>query len=70
MQAAAQFIRELLKADPWDWRAVWLQGVSAIQAQAWHEAQTPFNTVYAQVPGELAPKFGRQIGRASCRERV
>lgn len=60
-QAAAQFIRELLKADPWDWRAVWLQGVSAIQAQAWHEAQAPFNTVYAQVPGELAPKFALAV---------
>ena len=42
-------------------RAVWLQGVSAIQAQAWHEAQAPFNTVYAQVPGELAPKFALAV---------
>ena len=60
-QTAAQIIQELLKADPWDWRAVWYQGVSAVQAGSWHEAQAPFNTVYAQVPGELAPKFALAV---------
>ncbi len=58
---AAKVIRELLKADPWDWRAVWMQGLVAVQARSWHEAQAPFNTVYAQVPGELAPKFALAV---------
>ncbi len=58
---AAQVIRELLRADPWDWRAVWMQGLAAVQAHSWHEAQAPFNTVYAQVPGELAPKFALAV---------
>ncbi|MGI5950260.1 MAG: tetratricopeptide repeat protein [Brooklawnia sp.] len=58
---AAAVIRELLRADPWDWRAIWMQGLAAVQARAWHEAQAPFNTVYAQVPGELAPKFALAV---------
>lgn len=60
-KTAASVIQELLKADPWDWRAIWMQGISAMQAGAWHEAQAPFNTVYAQVPGELAPKFALAV---------
>lgn len=54
---AAKVIQGLLKSDPWDWRAVWMQGVLAVNQGRWHEAVAPFNTVYAQVPGELAPKF-------------
>jgi serine/threonine-protein kinase PknG len=60
-RTAAQVIRELLKADPWDWRAIWMQGLAAVQAHAWHEGQAPFNTVYGQVPGELAPKFALAV---------
>ena len=54
---AAKVIQGMLKSDPWDWRAVWMQGVLAVAQGKWHEAVAPFNTVYAQVPGELAPKF-------------
>ena len=60
-RTAAQVIRELLKADPWDWRAIWMQGLAAVQARSWHEAQAPFNTVYGQVPGELGPKFALAV---------
>ncbi|WIY81973.1 tetratricopeptide repeat protein [Propionimicrobium sp. PCR01-08-3] len=58
---ASRIIRELLKADPWDWRAIWMQGLAAVASHSWHEAQAPFNTVYAQIPGELAPKFALAV---------
>ena len=49
--------RTLLDADPWDWRAVWLQGLAALQAGRACDAVGAFNTVYGQLPGELAPKL-------------
>jgi len=49
--------RTLLDADPWDWRAVWLQGLAALQAGRARDAVGAFNTVYGQLPGELAPKL-------------
>ncbi|MFC5380094.1 serine/threonine-protein kinase [Aquipuribacter nitratireducens] len=49
--------RELLRLDPWDWRAVWLQGLAALAADDGRAARGAFNAVYGQVPGELAPKL-------------
>ncbi len=60
-KTVARIIRELLRVDPWDWRAIWMQGLQAVQSHSWHEAMAPFNTVYAQVPGELAPKFALAV---------
>lgn len=60
-QLASATIQEMLRADPWDWRAVWMQGVLAVRAKAWRNAQAPFNTVYSQVPGEVAPKYALAI---------
>ncbi|MCU1537897.1 MAG: serine/threonine protein kinase, partial [Humibacillus sp.] len=48
---------ELLTADPWEWRAVWIQGLIALDAGEARLAQASFNAVYGQVPGELAPKL-------------
>ena len=48
---------ELLTADPWEWRAVWLQGLKALALADGRAAQAAFNAVYGQVPGELAPKL-------------
>ena len=48
---------EMLRDDPWDWRAVWLQGLAALAARDAKGAQSSFNAVYGQVPGELAPKL-------------
>jgi serine/threonine-protein kinase PknG len=49
--------RALLAADPWDWRAVWMQGLAALLAGRAADAVGAFNTVYGQLPGELAPKL-------------
>lgn len=48
---------ELLSADPWEWRAVWVQGLAALERGDSRAAQAAFNAVYGQVPGELAPKL-------------
>ncbi|WP_152360682.1 serine/threonine-protein kinase [Microlunatus speluncae] len=48
---------EMLAADPWEWRAVWITGLSALQREDFAAAQAAFNAVYGQVPGELAPKL-------------
>ncbi|MCW2811477.1 MAG: pknG, partial [Friedmanniella sp.] len=47
----------LLAQDPWEWRAVWVSGLSALARGAFADAQAAFNAVYGQVPGELAPKL-------------
>ena len=48
---------QLLAVDPWEWRAVWLQGLKALHENDGSAAQAAFNAVYGQVPGELAPKL-------------
>ncbi len=50
-------VRKLLANDPWEWRAVWLAGLGALRAQDYATAQSSFNAVYGQLPGELAPKL-------------
>ena len=50
-------IDDLLTANPWEWRAVWLTGLSALAQGNAGVAETSFNTVLGQVPGELAPKL-------------
>lgn len=50
-------VRTLLSRDPWEWRAVWLAGLGALQTRDYRGAQSSFNAVYGQVPGELAPKL-------------
>ncbi|GAA2108255.1 serine/threonine-protein kinase [Microlunatus panaciterrae] len=52
-----QVVEEMLAADPWEWRAVWIAGLSALQRGDIRSAQSSFNAVYGQVPGELAPKL-------------
>jgi serine/threonine-protein kinase PknG len=55
-QAEAE-AQELLVDDPWEWRAAWMSGLIALARGQTAEAQSAFNAVYGQVPGELAPKL-------------
>jgi serine/threonine-protein kinase PknG len=50
-------VQELLVDDPWEWRAVWMAGLVALARGSTADAQSAFNAVYGQVPGELAPKL-------------
>jgi serine/threonine-protein kinase PknG len=52
-----QVVNEMLIEDPWEWRAVWVAGLAALDAGDFASAQSSFNAVYGQVPGELAPKL-------------
>jgi serine/threonine-protein kinase PknG len=54
---ATRLIDELLAHDAWDWRAVWAQGLLALQRNEPGEVVRAFNAVYGQLPGELAPKL-------------
>ncbi len=53
-----RIVNEMLTDDPWEWRAVWVGGLGALQRGDFAAASSSFNAVYGQVPGELAPKLG------------
>jgi serine/threonine-protein kinase PknG len=53
----SQIVNQMLTDDPWEWRAVWVSGLAALDNGDFVTAQASFNAVYGQVPGELAPKL-------------
>jgi serine/threonine-protein kinase PknG len=54
---AEQILTEVEKKDPWDWRVLWYKGRSLMAQKKAKEAQTAFDQVYFDLPGELAPKL-------------
>ncbi len=56
-ELVSQVVNAMLTDDPWEWRAVWVSGLSALDSGDFAAAQSAFNAVYGQVPGELAPKL-------------
>jgi len=50
-------VTDMLTTDPWEWRAVWMSGLADLARGDVGTAQSAFNAVYGQVPGELAPKL-------------
>jgi serine/threonine-protein kinase PknG len=54
-------LAQVLDADPWEWRAVWLDGLAQLAAGDPLAARASFNAVYGQVPGELAPKLALAV---------
>jgi serine/threonine-protein kinase PknG len=50
-------VNEMLADDPWEWRAVWVAGLSGLRRRDFKTASASFNAVYGQVPGELAAKL-------------
>jgi serine/threonine-protein kinase PknG len=58
---AIEASRQVLAADPWDWRALWLSGLAHLLGGQAESARDNFNAVYRQVPGELAPKLALAI---------
>lgn len=52
---------QLLTQDPWEWRALWLDGLAAMKDGDWEAAKAAFSAVYQQVPGELGPKLALAI---------
>lgn len=54
-------VKTILAEDPWEWRALWLSGLDALNSRSFEKAQSAFNAVYGQLPGELAPKLALAI---------
>ena len=52
-----QIVNQMLADDPWEWRAVWISGLSSLDSGDFAAAQSSFNAVYGQIPGELAAKL-------------
>ncbi|MEP7111631.1 MAG: tetratricopeptide repeat protein [Ilumatobacteraceae bacterium] len=57
LQQASTISDAMLGNDPWEWRGVWLHGLVALHAGDFAGAISAFNSVYGQLPGELAPKL-------------
>jgi len=57
LQQASTISDAILSDDPWEWRGVWLHGLVALDAGDHAGAISSFNSVYGQLPGELAPKL-------------
>jgi serine/threonine-protein kinase PknG len=51
-----KYLQEIEQADPWDWRVLWYRGRTALAHQNYQLAIDCFNLVYADLPGEIAPK--------------
>ncbi len=50
-------IERVESEDPWEWRAGWLRGVSALARGEFGPAADAFDRCRSEVPGELAPKL-------------
>jgi len=59
--AARMSTAKLLTQDPWEWRALWLDGLAAMRDEDWEAAKAAFSAVHRQVPGELGPKLALAI---------
>ena len=55
--SAAVELDRVEEDDPWEWRAVWLRGVSALVQGQFRPAAAAFDRCRSEVPGELAPKL-------------
>jgi serine/threonine-protein kinase PknG len=57
LQQVSKVADEILTEDAWEWRGVWLHGLVAMAVGDSAAAISAFNSVYGQLPGELAPKL-------------
>jgi serine/threonine-protein kinase PknG len=61
-RAAAVQLAAVEAEDPWEWRAAWLRGLSALAAGDARAAVPQFDRCRSEVPGEVAPKLAAAIG--------
>jgi serine/threonine-protein kinase PknG len=55
--AARTTLDKIADGDAWEWRVDWYRGVLALAEGNPADARASFDRVYAEVPGELAPKL-------------
>lgn len=69
--AASAVLDEMLRADPFEWRAHWTAGLIHLDAGRADQAYACFDRVYFEMPGELAPKlamaFASEVGGQGAR---
>jgi serine/threonine-protein kinase PknG len=54
---AWKVLTEFQEHDPYDWRVPWYRGIWFLARGKAADALTPFDQVYAELPGELAPRL-------------
>ncbi len=54
--SAGKRLNQLREKQGWDWRIAWYMGKLHLATDRFQSAQTSFNEVYTELPGELAPK--------------
>lgn len=59
-EAATALLDSVIAGDPWEWRAVWLRGISALATNDL-AAAAAFDRCWSEVPGELAPKVAAAL---------
>jgi serine/threonine-protein kinase PknG len=57
LDEAERVLQEVADRDPWEWRAAWYRGLAALAREDGHGATEHLRSVYAAIPGELAPKL-------------
>jgi serine/threonine-protein kinase PknG len=54
---ATKTLKAIAADDPWEWRVGWYKGLLAMSGRDVAAARESFESVYHDVPGELAPKL-------------
>ena len=52
-----KYLIHVAEKDPFDWRVLWVRGLSLLAQQKYPEAVTAFDVVWNELPGELVPKL-------------
>ncbi len=63
---AEQHLVQVEARDPFDWRVVWVRGLSLLAQQKYKEAVTAFDFVVHELPGDLAPKLALALANESA----
>jgi serine/threonine-protein kinase PknG len=62
-----EILAEVEAMDAWDWRVLWYRGRSFMAQGKAKEAQTAFDQVYFDLPGELVPKLALGLAAEMAR---
>jgi serine/threonine-protein kinase PknG len=66
--SADRLLATIETADRWEWRTMWYRGLLGLANGNPDAAQTAFDVVYRNVPGELAPKLALGVAAESAND--
>jgi serine/threonine-protein kinase PknG len=58
---AEAILAEIQRADAWEWRVPWYQGLLALERGDFEAARERFDSVADDIPGELAPRLALAV---------